>query len=150
MNRADNFLAINRSKYDMKDQKENLNIRILLADDDNNFGYVMKKELEEHDFTVDIVNDGVEAILNFVEMDYGFILLDIKMPRLNGMDTLKIMKTLKISKAINPQVQVIIFSGENDDYREEALRAGAVRYISKPFNIEALTRCILSLIELTA
>lgn len=123
-------------------------MKILLADDDYNFGYVLKNELEEHRFIVDMVSNGVDAILKLMENEYGFILVDIKMPRLNGLDTMKIIEALRTSRAINPQTQVILFSGENDNYREEAMRSGAIKYISKPFNIEALTQFIKGLSEL--
>lgn len=129
-------------------EKKGSNMRILLADDDYNFGYVLKKELEERNFIVDVVNNGVDAVLNFIKGDYGFLLLDIIMPCLNGLDALKIIKTLKGSKAINPQAQIITFSVESDKYRDESIELGAVRCIGKPFSIEALSQFILSLSEL--
>ncbi len=123
-------------------------MRILLADDDYNFAYVVKKEIEEHAFTVDTVNNGVDAVLRIIEIAYDFILLDVKMPKLNGIDTLKIIMSLKISKVINPQLQVIVFSGKSEAGLDESLASGAVKFIKKPFNIEALIKFIQSLSEL--
>lgn len=124
-------------------------MRILLADDDYNFCYVLKRELEEQGFTVDVASNGVDALLYFIEGDYSFILLDITMPGLNGLDTLKIITRLKNSKAINPQVQVITISSESYKYQEKSIEFGAVKCIGKPFNIEALSYFILSLSALS-
>lgn len=123
-------------------------MRILLADDDYNFAYVVKKEIEEHAFIVDTVSNGVDAVISVIQMEYDFVLLDVKMPRLNGMDTLKIILALKSSKVINPKVQVIAFSGKNDPSLNELMEPGAVKFIRKPFSIEALIKFIQSLSEL--
>ena len=124
-------------------KKEKTKLRILVADDDQNFSYVLKKELEEKSYIVDVANNGVDAILNFLQKEYGFILLDLKMPRLNGMDTLKIIGALKRAGITNSGVQVITLSGGSDEKRQkELLHAGAVKHIKKPFSIEALTKHI--------
>ena len=123
-------------------------MRILLADDDYNFAYVVKREIEEHDFIVDTVSNGVDAVLRVIEMSYDFILLDVKMPKLDGIDTLKILMRLKISNIINPRMQVIVFSGKSESALEECLASGAARFIKKPFNIEALIKFIQSISEL--
>jgi len=57
-----------------------------LAEDDNNFGLILKKELEEDHYSVDLVPNGVEAVINFLKNPYDFVLLDLRMPRLNGLD----------------------------------------------------------------
>ena len=123
-------------------------MRILLADDDHNFAYVVKREIEEHAFTVDTVNNGVDAVLSIINAAYDFILLDMKMPRLSGIDTLKIIMALKIFNVINPRMQVITFSDENGTSHQESMESGAVRFIKKPFSIEALIKFIQSLSEL--
>ncbi len=108
---------------------------ILLADDDKNFGAILKRELEEDNFIVDLVGDGVEAVLNFIAKAYDFLLLDLKMPRLNGIDTLKIIKKL------NPDVPVIAFSGmAGDRERAQAVECGAEECLPKPFEIARLKK----------
>ena len=64
---------------------------ILLAEDDKNFGSVLQRDLEESLYHVSLVPDGVEAVLSFISKPYDFVLLDIRMPRLGGNDTLKII-----------------------------------------------------------
>jgi DNA-binding response OmpR family regulator len=112
-------------------------MNILLAEDDRNLGSVIKNELEEEDYKIDLVHDGVNAILNFIENQYDFILLDIRMPVLDGLSTLRIIKKL------NPDVPVIAFSGNaGSNQIEESRRAGAIRFFTKPFAITELTECI--------
>jgi DNA-binding response OmpR family regulator len=91
-----------------------------LCEDDKNFGLVLKKELEENQFTVDLVPNGVEGILKFLTTPYDFVLLDLVMPRLGGIDTLRIIKK------INPHVPVITFSGNAGSREmEESIICGA-------------------------
>lgn len=110
-------------------------LEILLAEDDRNFGNVLKRELEEDGYIVTLVNDGVEAVLKFIGKgsDYDFVLLDIKMPMLDGINTLKIIKKL------NPDVPAITFSGNaGSGEMAESVRAGAIRCLTKPFEIAQL------------
>jgi DNA-binding response OmpR family regulator len=108
-------------------------VRILLAEDDKNYGKVLKNELEDDKFTVDWVVDGVEAVLQFLETPYGAVLLDLKMPRLDGNDALRILKK------IDPVVRVITFSGAaGEAEKKESLECGALHCLSKPFRISFL------------
>jgi two-component system response regulator AtoC len=109
-------------------------MKILLAEDDKNFGTVLKGELEQDGNTVDIACDGVEAVMNFIDRpDYDFIILDIKMPRLDGINALRIMKKL------NPEVPAITISGNaGSGEMLESVRAGAIRCLTKPFEIAQL------------
>ena len=107
---------------------------VLLGEDDKNFGLVLKRELEEtQQYRVDLAPNGVETVLRFMENPYDFVLLDIKMPRLNGNDALKIIKK------INPRVSVITFSGNAGPVEmEESLRCGATKCLRKPFSVAQL------------
>jgi DNA-binding response OmpR family regulator len=113
-------------------------LNILLADDDRHLGTVIKQELEEENFTVDLVHDGVEAVLRFIENSYNLILLDITMPKLEGINALRIINRL------NPGVPAIAFSGNlSADRIEDSLRAGAVGCLTKPFTMRELKDCII-------
>lgn len=109
-------------------------MKILLAEDDKNFGIVLRGELEQDENTVDIVYDGVEAVMNFIgRPDYDFIILDIKMPRLDGINALRIIKKL------DPGVPAITISGNaGSGEMLESVRAGAIRCLTKPFEIAQL------------
>ncbi|MHB8880651.1 MAG: response regulator [Thermodesulfovibrionales bacterium] len=109
--------------------------RILLADDDRNFGAVLRSELERDSYKVTLVTDGVEAVMNYIDGGeaYAFVLLDIKMPRLDGINALRIIRKL------NPDALAITFSGNaGSGEMAESVRAGAIRCLTKPFGIEQL------------
>ncbi len=112
-------------------------MNILLADDDLNFGLTLKRELEEDRHCVDLVPNGVEAVLNFLRNPYDFVLLDLRMPRLGGTDALKIIKN------INPSVPAITFSGNAGPIDvEESARCGAEKCLKKPFSVAQLRQDI--------
>ena len=103
-------------------------MNILLVEDDENLGTILKNELEEESHKIDLVHDGVEAVLRFIDKSYGFILLDIMMPKLDGVDTLRIIKRL------DPGVPVIAFSGNAAFHQMEQCREeGAIECMTKPF-----------------
>lgn len=108
-------------------------MKILIAEDDKNFGIVLKKELEEDNYIVDLVNDGVEAVACFIENSYDFVLLDIKLPKLDGTNALRVIKKL------NPEIQAITFSGHaGNTEMAESIEAGAIKCLTKPFEIAQL------------
>ena len=109
-------------------------MNILLADDDKNFGLILKSELEAECHCVDLVSNGVEAVLSFLKnLYYDFVLLDLRMPRLSGTDALRIIKKIK------PEVPVITFSGNaGASEMAETLECGAIKCLSKPFAIAEL------------
>lgn len=112
-------------------------MHILLAEDDKNFGIVLKSELEEERYRVNLVNDGVEAVLSFIHNSYDFVVIDIEMPKLDGINALRIIRKL------SPGVPTIAYSG-NAVYSEmeELSKDGAIKYFTKPFEIAELKECI--------
>ena len=110
---------------------------ILLVEDDKNFGLILKEELEEEKYTVDLVCDGVEGVLSFISKAYDFVLLDLRMPRLSGTDALKIIKRM------NPHVPTITFSGNAGTAEmAESVHCGAIECLGKPFAIAQLKKGI--------
>lgn len=108
-------------------------MRILIVEDDKNFGYVMKAELEAAGFEADLATDGVEGVLKFLEGGFEFVLLDIKMPRLDGINALRIMKK------ISPGTPAITYSGNaGSGEMSESVKAGALRCMTKPFALSQL------------
>ncbi len=108
-------------------------MRILVVEDDKNFGYVLRGELADTGHEIDLAQDGVEAVLKFIDNAYDFVLLDIKMPKLDGINALRIMKKLK------PAVSAITYSGNaGSGEMADSVRAGALRCLTKPFEIAQL------------
>ena len=112
-------------------------MHILLAEDDKNFGQVLKKELEEERYSIDLVPDGLQAVLGFIDKPYDLVLLDIAMPKLDGINALRIIKK------ISPHVPVIAFSGNaGAEKMQEAIQNGAMNCLTKPFKIDKLKELI--------
>lgn len=108
-------------------------MNILIAEDDKNFGYLLKSELEGDGYAVDLVGDGVEAVMKFIDGRFNFVLFDIKMPNLDGINALRIIKKL------NPDVPAITYSGNaGSGETAESIKAGAIRCLTKPFNVNQL------------
>lgn len=108
-------------------------MKILVVEDDKNFGFVLKGELEDAGYDADLAPDGVEGVLKFIGGGYDFVLLDIKMPRLDGMSALRIIRKLA------PDVPAITYSGNaGSGEMAESVRAGALRCLTKPFEISQL------------
>lgn len=105
-------------------------MNILCADDDRNFSLVLKRELEEDGHTVDVAVDGVEAVVKFTDKKYDFILIDIRMPILDGIGAVRVIRIL------DPDVPVLVYSGSaGSKEMAESIQAGVVRCLSKPFEL---------------
>jgi len=109
--------------------------KILLVDDEKEFVHTLSERLETRDIPSSVVYDGEEA-LDFVEKDEPDVMvLDLKMPGIDGIEVLRRVKR------DHPLVEVIILTGHGSE-REETLaeQLGAFAYLHKPVNIEVLTQ----------
>jgi DNA-binding NtrC family response regulator len=108
--------------------------RILVVDDEESITFLLKTELEElSDFDVDVALNGTEAI-NLVQSNiYDIVLLDIKMPRVSGIDVLRFINEH------SPTTQVIMLTNVID-YKTaiETIKLGAYDFISKPYDSQQL------------
>ena len=111
------------------------NLKVLLVDDEEEFVKALAERLEMRDLKSDKVYDGEEA-LSFVEdQEPDVMVLDLKMPGIEGMEVLR-----RVKKAY-PKVEVIILTGHGTEKdEEEARRLGAFDYLEKPVNIDTLVK----------
>ena len=108
-------------------------MNILLVEDDRNFGRVLTDSLREHGFEVEHAADGVEGVLKFIDGTFDFVMLDIRMPKLDGINALRIIKKL------SPHVPAMTYSGNaGSGEMAESVKAGAIRCLTKPFEISRL------------
>jgi two-component system response regulator AtoC len=108
-------------------------MRILVVEDDKNFGRVLTAAVREGGYDVDLAMDGVEGVLKSIDEKYDFILLDIRMPKLDGISALRIIKK------IDPEVPAMTYSGNaGTGEMAESVKAGAIRCLTKPFEISQL------------
>lgn len=106
---------------------------ILFAEDDANLGMVVQEYLEMKDYEVTLCTDGVQAEKAFGEKAYDLCVLDVMMPRMDGFELLKRIRTLK-------PTQPVIFTtakGRLED-KAEGYNLGVDDYLTKPFSIEEL------------
>jgi DNA-binding NtrC family response regulator len=107
--------------------------KILIVDDEKNMRWALKKALQNKVYAVYEAEDGEDALKQFKEIDPDLILLDIRMPKMNGLEVLKAVKK------INQDTPVIMITAFGDvDSALEALKLGALDYITKPFEIDEL------------
>ncbi len=124
-------------------------MRLLLAEDETSLSKAIVTILRRSNYTVDVACDGVEA-LEFLEMNsYDGVILDVMMPRMDGISVLQ-----EIRKAGN-QVPVILLTAKAEvDDKVLGLDSGANDYLTKPFaskellaRIRAMTRSAASAVQ---
>ena len=108
-------------------------MRLLLAEDEAALSRALKTLLENEGYEVHIANDGIEALQLVEEHIYDIMILDIMMPRLDGISTLKKIREMQIS---TPAI-FLTAKGEVED-RVSGLEVGADDYLCKPFAIKEL------------
>ncbi|NIA31476.1 MAG: response regulator [Actinobacteria bacterium] len=110
--------------------------QILVVDDQKAVCYSLKRFLESENYTVQTANSGKEALLFVESSEPDLVLMDVKMPEMNGLEVLE-----KIKDSY-PMVQVIMMTAHSTTEKAiQAIKAGAHDYLLKPFdNHELLSR----------
>jgi two-component system, NtrC family, response regulator AtoC len=108
-------------------------IRVLVADDEKNLRELMQRELARKGHQVDGVADGEAALERLRDVPYDVVVLDMKMPRKEGIEVLRELATFP------EQPQVIVMTGFQEvSTAVEAMKLGAYDYLTKPTKIEEL------------
>ena len=111
--------------------------RILLVDDEVVFTNNMSKLLKSRGYRVGAVNSGDAAIRELQNQDFDVVVLDLKMPGMDGISTLKEIKRLDLF------TQTLILTGHGSiDSALEAVKLGAYDYLTKPCEIDELVEKI--------
>jgi len=107
--------------------------KILAIDDEQNIRHLIKNEFMLEGFEVTTAKSGEEG-LGFVDgQDYDVVLLDLKLPKMSGIETLKLLKRK------NPRSEVIMITGYGDIHSAvESVKLGARDYVTKPFKLDEL------------
>ncbi len=115
-------------------------MRVLVVEDDRDISSAICKVLKINNFYTDAVYDGLEALKYLKYDDYDCVILDIMMPKLDGIATLKQMREN------NDFTPVIILTAKADiDDKVDGLDAGADDYLSKPFSMKELVARVKAL-----
>lgn len=111
--------------------------RVLVVDDEENLRLVLKTFLKRHGYDVEVAHDGEEALPMIDGFGPDFVITDVRMPRLGGMELLSALS------AKGSYANVIVMSAYGShDLALEAIQAGAYDYVSKPFKPEELLLCL--------
>jgi len=107
--------------------------RILLVDDEVDFVETLSERLSLRGYNVKAVSSPLEAMPLLHSFSPNLVILDIKMPEMNGIEF------LKLTKKINPSIDVIMLTAfGNMNFVEESMESGAIEYIIKPIDINEL------------
>lgn len=112
---------------------EEIKTRILLAEDDQNLGNLLKEYLKAKSFAVDLFPDGEKAFHGFQTQPYDLCILDVMMPVKDGFTLAKEIR------AVNGEMPVIFLTAKSmKEDVFEGFKLGADDYITKPFNMDEL------------
>jgi len=117
-------------------------MKLLIVEDEKDLALTLKKGLEENSFAVDVCYDGEEGLFMAENYPYDVLLLDIMLPKMDG---LAILNTLR-KKKIDIPVVMLTARGEVED-RIKGLNIGADDYIAKPFDFSELLARLRSVIR---
>lgn len=139
-----------RQPKSQQEEQPQKSFKVLVVDDDQEIGYMFQRLLGGPQTTVTIARDGYEALEMIKSEPYNLIFLDVRLPGMDGVQTLEEIKKLR------PDSIVVMMSGYSvEEEIKRAMALGAQDFIAKPFEdideimtIEEVAR-YLSLHELT-
>ncbi len=111
--------------------------RVLLVDDEKEFAETLAERLRERGLRADVAFDGQQAIEMAGQKTYDAVVLDLAMPGLDGIDTLKKLRET------NDEIQVILLTGQATVEKTlKAMKLGALDLLEKPANLQQLVEKI--------
>ena len=123
----------------MNEQGKN---KVLLVEDDTNFGQVLKNYLELNDFVVELARDGILGLAAFRREKFDICLLDVMMPNMDGFTLAEEIRN------VDPDIPLFFLSAKS--MKEDVLQGyklGADDYITKPFDSDVLLHKIRAVLK---
>jgi DNA-binding response OmpR family regulator len=115
---------------------------VLIVDDEKNIRLTLSLALEKLNLPVDTAANGEEALKKLADKSYGLMLLDLRMPGMDGMEV------LKRARETRPEVEVVIITAFGSvELAVEAMKLGAVDFLQKPFEVDDVRELVLSLLD---
>ena len=119
-----------------------MEIKILLAEDDVNLGFVVADHLKSEGYKVTLCNDGNEALKRFNEENYHLCILDVMMPLKDGFTLAKDLRKL------NLDIPILFLTAKSQlEDKAEGYKSGGDDYLTKPFSVEELSFRIKALLK---
>ncbi|MEW5701797.1 MAG: response regulator [Candidatus Zixiibacteriota bacterium] len=126
-----------RASLVMSNQEFDLPAKVLLIDDEKEFVQTLSERLQMRDIGTAVVFDGEQALSVIDKEEPEVMILDLRMPGIDGIEVLRRVKQTR------PQVEIIILTGHGSEKdRELAMSLGAFAYLEKPVDIQNLTNVL--------
>ncbi len=117
-------------------------MRILLVEDEKKVARFIQQGLEEEHYAVDVAHDGEKGLHMALNENYDLLILDVMLPKLNGLD---LIKAVRANKRTTPTLMLTAKSATED--KVAGLDSGADDYLTKPFAFEELLARVRSLLR---
>jgi FixJ family two-component response regulator len=115
---------------------------VLIVDDEKSIRLTLAMALEKLEVPVDQAENGEEALAMLAKKPYGLMLLDLRMPGVDGMEVLR-----RVSN-VRPELRVVIITAYGSvDTAVEAMKLGAVDFLEKPFHAEDVRQLVATLLD---
>jgi DNA-binding response OmpR family regulator len=115
---------------------------VLIVDDEKSIRLTLAMALEKLEVPVDQAENGEEALAMLAKKPYSLMLLDLRMPGIDGMEVLR-----RVSE-VRPEVKVVIITAYGSvETAVEAMKLGAVDFLEKPFNAEDVRQLVATLLD---
>lgn len=124
------------------DQPSTKRMRLLLVDDEESYVNVLSKRMTKRNFEVSSAFSGAQALRILRKQDFDAVVLDLKMEDMDGIEVLKILKTMA------PELPVIMLTGHGSETAaREGITFGAFDYLTKPCDLDELIEKIRAACE---
>lgn len=111
--------------------------KVLIIDDEQEFTQALAERMTNRGMTVSTSSSAIEGLKSVEEKSFDVVVLDLQMPEMDGIETLKILKKK------NPELQVILLTGHATVEKGiEAMKLGAMDLLEKPADMTTLTEKI--------
>ena len=126
----------------MKKHIKNKDINILIVDDEKSARFFLAEALKDQEYNIDLAEDGYIGFEKSVKNKYDIILMDIKMPNMNGIEAIEAIKQ------VDPRPVIIIISAFLGAYEiKKAKKLGVFKCLYKPIKLKELLNTIQSAIK---
>lgn len=119
-----------------------MDIKILLVEDDYNLGFVVQDQLSDQGYKVTLATNGVDALQRFNEDKYHLCILDVMMPKKDGLTLAQDIRK------VNAEIPILFLTAKNQTEDKIAgLKAGGDDYLTKPFSTEEFLLRVKALLK---
>jgi DNA-binding NtrC family response regulator len=115
---------------------------ILIVDDERNIRLTLTQVLESLEFQIESVENGQDALAKLADQQLGLMILDVRMPGMDGMEI------LRRTRQTRPDIKIIMMTAYGTvDSAVEAIKLGAVDFINKPFTPDQIRSLVLKVLD---